>query len=186
MKLPLSLSALLLLAAPALAQEAGTATGTQIDPQAYAGLWYEIAAAPTPYENRCTGGATARYTLIDDKTLSVENRCDIEGGEAGVEGRAEVANGNLNTFNVKFPQAPTSPGVNYVVAGVGEPDADGRYPWSAVHSPEGGFVWILSREPQLDAADREKAEAALTAAGADVSTLEDTKQPPANYDPAAG
>lgn len=182
MKLPLGL-ALTLLAAPALAQEAGTVTDQQIHPQAYDGVWYEIAKVPMPYQSQCTGGATALYQLVDDKTLRVVNRCDTADGVAGVEGTAEVANGNLNTFSVKFPQSPGGQGVNYVVAAVGEAEG-GSYPWSAVYSPEGGYAWILSRTPQLDAADRQTAEAALTAAGADVSKLVDTKQPPESYDPA--
>lgn len=185
MKLPAGLAALALVTAPAFAQEAGTVADLQIDPQAYTGVWYEIASVPMPFQAMCTGGTTARYALIDAGTLSVLNRCDTADGKvAGVEGTAEVANGNLNTYSVTFPQSPAGQGVNYVIAAVGEAEG-GSYPWAAVHSPKGGFAWILSRAPELGAADREKAEAALAAAGADVSKLADTAQPPANYDPAA-
>ncbi|WP_229582601.1 lipocalin family protein [Paracoccus sp. S-4012] len=183
MKLSLGLAALVLLAAPAMAQEAGTATGQQIDPQAYVGLWHEVASTPMPFQAMCTGGTTALYELVDDETLRVLNRCDTAEGSAEVEGTAEVVGGNLNTFNVQFPQSPDDQGVNYVIVAVGEP-AGGAYPWAAVHSPEGGYAWILSRTPELDAAEREAAEAALAGAGADVSALKDTAQPPKNYDPA--
>lgn len=184
MTLRLSLTALALLAAPAVAQEAGTATGMQIDPQAYTGLWYEVASLPMPFQAMCTGGTTALYQLADAETLRVLNRCDMAGGQvASVEGTAEVAGGNLNTFSVQFAEAADDQGVNYVIVAVGEVEGD-SYPWSAVHSPESGYAWILSRTPQLDAADRQTAEEALTAAGADLSRLADTQQPPANYDPA--
>lgn len=182
MKLTLGL-AFALLAAPAFAQEAGTVTDQQIDPQAYAGVWYEIAKVPMPYQSRCVGGATALYELAGGQTLRVVNRCDVADGVGRVEGTAEVVGGNLNTFNVQFPQSPEGEGVNYVVAGVGEAEGD-SYPWSAVYSPEGGYAWILSRTPGIDAADRQMAEAALRAAGGDVSMLVETPQPPANYDPA--
>lgn len=56
--------------------------------------------------------------------------------------------------------------------------------WSAVRSPESGFAWVLSRTPELDGGSRQAAEEALTAAGTDVSTLQDTAQPAQIYDPA--
>lgn len=184
MKLRLSLSALLLLAAPLAAQEAGTVTQNEIEPQGYAGVWYEIASVPAPFQAMCEGGTTARYDLVDAGTLRVLNRCDMADGKtAAVEGTAEVVGGNLNTFDVSFPQAPDETGVNYVVVAVGEMEDD-SYPWAAVRSPEPGFAWILSRTPELGADDRQAAEAALTEAGTDVSTLVDTAQPPKTYDPA--
>ena len=60
MNLRLSLSALLMLAAPLAAQEAGTVTQNEIEPQAYAGVWYEIASVPAPFQAMCEGGTTAR------------------------------------------------------------------------------------------------------------------------------
>jgi apolipoprotein D and lipocalin family protein len=179
--------ALMLLAAPSLAaaQEAGANLSTEIDPQAYAGLWFEVARIPTPFQQQCAGGVTASYELADEDTVRVLNRCDLaDGGTEGIEGSAEVADGNFNTFSVTFPQSPEAPGVNYVVAAVGEPE-DGRYHWAAVHSPEAGLGWILSRDPDLDAAARQEAEDALAAAGLDPAALQDTPQPPETYDPAS-
>lgn len=183
--MPLRLSAALLLAAalPASAQEAGTTTGTEIDPAAYAGLWYEIARTPTPFQQQCEGGVTAFYEVLDPETLRVLNRCDTAGEPESIEGTADVLDGNLNTYSVEFPQSPDAPGINYVVAAVG-PEQDGQYPWAAVHSPEGDLAWILSRTPELDAEARAQAEEALTQAGADPSALQDTAQPPEDYDPA--
>ena len=40
MRFALGLAASLMMAAPALAQDAGTTASTEIDPQAYAGIWY--------------------------------------------------------------------------------------------------------------------------------------------------
>ena len=90
MKLRLSLPALLLLAAPLAAQEAGTVTQNEIEPQAYAGVWYEIASVPAPFQAMCEGGTTTRYDLVDAGTLRVLNRCDMADGKtAAVEGTAE-------------------------------------------------------------------------------------------------
>ncbi|MBV0890382.1 lipocalin family protein [Paracoccus sp. Z118] len=185
MKFLAGLSALALLASPAVAQEAGTTTSEQINPQAYIGVWHEIASSPMPFQAACEGGTTAFYELADAETLRVVNRCDTANGQVmGVIGTAEVVDGNLNTFEVTFPQSPEdAPGVNYEIVAVGEAQ-DGSYPWAAVRSPGSDYAWILGRSAELDAADREAAEAALTEAGVDVSTLNDTRQPPQSYDPA--
>lgn len=185
MKLPLRLTALTFLLAPgvAAAQEAGDNLATEISPEAYTGVWYEVARTPTPFQQQCAGGVTALYELIDADSMRVLNRCDTGEGEVqGVEGTADVVDSNFNTFDVEFPQSPDSPGVNYVIAAVG-PMENGSYPWSAVHSPDAGLGWILSRSVELDPTARQEAEDALEAAGIDIAHLEDTAQPPENYDP---
>ena len=80
MRIPILLGAALLVAAPVSAQEAGATTALEIEPQAYTGLWYEIARTPTPYEADCQGGVTATYTLLDATTMQVINRCDRASG----------------------------------------------------------------------------------------------------------
>src|SRR5690606_6647622 len=149
MRLPTILGAALLIAAPTYAQEAETTTDLEIDPQSYTGLWYEIARTPTPYQEDCEGGVTASYQLIDDATMEVVNRCDrAAGDDQGVVGTAEVVNGNFNTFEVEFGEDSGAPGVNYVVAAVGE-EAGDQYPWAAVYSPDGNTGWILARDTEI-------------------------------------
>ena len=185
MRFAIALGVALLATAPTFAQEAGTTTTIEIDPQSYTGLWYEIARTPTPYQQDCEGGVTATYNLVDDATMEVINRCDrTSGDEQGVVGTAEVVNGNFNTFSVEFGEESGAPGVNYVVAAVGE-EEDGQYPWAAVYSPDGNTGWILARDPELSSEDREEAEASLSEVGVDLSELSDTAQPPKTYDPAA-
>ncbi|WP_108398679.1 lipocalin family protein [Devosia submarina] len=185
MRFAIAMGTALLVTAPTFAQEAGTTTALEINPQSYTGLWYEIARTPTPYQQDCDGGVTATYNLVDDATMEVINRCDrTSGDEQGVVGTAEVVNGNFNTFSVEFGEDSGAPGVNYVVAAVGE-EEDGQYPWAAVYSPDGNTGWILAREPELSSEDREEAEASLSEVGVDLSELSDTSQPPQTYDPSA-
>lgn len=185
MRFTLVLGTALLIASPAYAQEAGATTSSEINPQAYTGVWFEIARTPTPYQEDCEGGVTARYELIDDATMQVVNRCDRASGEdQGVVGEAEIVNGNFNTFDVEFGEESGAPGVNYVVAAVGEEEGE-QYPWAAVYSPDGNTGWILARDPQLAADDRQEAEDALGELGVDLSQLTDTSQPPQTYDPTA-
>jgi apolipoprotein D and lipocalin family protein len=174
----------LLLATSAHAQEAGATTGLEIDPAAYAGVWYEIARTPVPFQQQCTGGVTATYTLRSDSEVGVENRCDLASGETeSATGSADVVDGNFNTFAVEIEDSD-APGINYVVAAVGEP-VEGQYSWAAVHSPDGDTGWILARDPDLPDDARADAEAALEDLGVDIAQLSDTAQPPQTYDPAA-
>jgi len=185
MRLPLAFGFAMVLAVPATAQEAGSTTGLEINPQSYTGVWYEIARTPTPYQEDCEGGVTATYNLIDDATMEVINRCDRASGDPeGVVGEAEVVDGNFNTFSVEFGQDTGAPGINYIVAAVGDEEAE-QYPWAAVYSPDGNTGWILAREPELADEDRQEAETALNEAGVDLSELSDTTQPPQTYDPMA-
>ena len=185
MRRSLVLGTALLFAAPSFGQEAGETTGLEINPQSYTGVWYEIARTPTPYQEDCEGGVTATYNLIDDATVEVINRCDrASGDEQGVVGEAEVVDGNFNTFSVEFGDESGAPGVNYVVAAVGD-EAEGEYPWSAVYSPDGNTGWILAREPDLSEEERQEAENALSEMGVDLSELSNTSQPPETYDPQA-
>ena len=184
MRFALGLAASLMMTAPALAQDAGTTAATEIDPQAYAGTWYEIARTPAPFQEMCAGGVTATYELVGAGTVKVTNRCDGKDGQPqGITGEAEVVNNNFNTLNVEFSMGEQNQGVNYVVAAASDIE-DGKYQWAAVQSPEGPIGWILAREPQIDAETRSQAEAALKEAGIDVSQLSDTAQPPQTYQPA--
>ena len=162
---------------------AATAETVEVDPAAYAGLWYEIARTPAPFQAQCDGGVTAHYELIDDETVGVLNRCDLLGGAVSrVEGRAEVVGDDFARLSVAFPGPPEDERVDYRVEALG-PEEDGAYAWAAVTGGDREIGWILAREPELDQEARAEAEAALEAAGIDIGMLQDTEQPPQNYDP---
>ena len=61
------------------------ATVDQVDLQRYAGTWYEIARLPQWFQRGCYD-STATYSLNDDDTVKVVNRCQREGDEASGEG----------------------------------------------------------------------------------------------------
>ena len=48
----------------------------RLDPGRYLGLWYEIATTPSQQQAFCSG-TTAEYSLGDDATIGVTNRCRI-------------------------------------------------------------------------------------------------------------
>jgi apolipoprotein D and lipocalin family protein len=162
----------------------GTGDAVDVDPEAYEGLWYEVARTPAPFQEQCAGGATAFYELIDDETIRVLNRCDVPGGEvSSVDGTAEVVGSDFGRLSVDFPGSPDDAAVNYRVEALG-PVEDGFYAWTAVTGGDREIGWILARDPDLGDEARAEAEAALEGAGIDLARLEDTDQPPENYDAA--
>jgi apolipoprotein D and lipocalin family protein len=167
----------------ASAQEPISDTEIDVDPKAYTGLWYEIARTPAPFQERCNGGVTAYYHVIDDETLSVLNRCDLPDGDVErIKGTATVLNARFNAFNVNFPESPPEEGANYLIHAVG-PVEDGTYAWAAIRGPGEGYGWILARDPELENEAFDAARQALIDTGINPDRLQMTEQPPDRYDP---
>jgi len=170
----------------ALALGAGAAFAADdrsVVPDAYTGLWYEIARTPAPFQEQCVGGSTAFYEPMNDDSVRVINRCDLPDGQvARVEGVAEEVGEEFRRFEVRIGVSPDDDQVNYVVEAVG-PVEDGRHAWAAVSDGDGGIGWILAARPDLGDDAMDEARAALEAAGVDTAQLQQTPQPPENYDP---
>jgi apolipoprotein D and lipocalin family protein len=167
----------------ASAQDAVPDTGVEVDPQAYRGLWYEIARTPAPFQEDCAGGVTAVYEIIDPETVRVLNRCDLPDGYVdSTDGTARVLNDSFNALEVEFPGGPPQQGANYLIEAVGPVEGD-QYSWAAVRSPDDDLGWILARTPELDQQARQEAEQALDQSGIDPERLKATEQPPQYYDP---
>lgn len=144
-----------------------------IDPARYAGLWYEIARFPVPFQRGCTA-VTAEYAVTAPDTLSVVNTCRMgapDGPVEQVEGSATVeAPGKLRVQfdSVPFVRAP------YWVLWV-----DAGYDTAVVGVPSGRAGWVLARSPSIDDADWQAALSVLRETGYDTRALERTEQPPA-------
>ena len=181
MRLALPVIASLLLAActsqPDYREEkAPPPTVTPVELEKYAGLWYEIARYPNWFERECTG-VTAEYTLNADGSVAVTNTCFKEaptGPKKVAEGRARIVEGTGNSqLKVKFAPAwvPFAEGDYWILAL--EPD----YSASLVGTPDGKYLWILSRTPQLDPAVLDRLKQRATDLGYKVAPLEMTIQP---------
>lgn len=128
-------------------------TVERLDLARYAGRWYEIARLPFRFEKRCARDVTADYTLDPDKgVVRVRNRCVRDDGQVQeAEGVLRVPHqGRPGEAEVSF--APQHlrwwPGVwgDYWVMFV-----DDDYQAALVGTPERDQLWILAREPSLDA-----------------------------------
>jgi len=126
-----------------------------LDLQRYLGLWYEIGRLPLRFEDDAATDVTAEYSLREDGTVRVDNRCLDEHGEptqalgqaipdATHPGRLRVTFLPEGLRWIPFTRA------DYWVLKI-----DPEYRHSLVGTPDRRYLWLLSRTPQLDPATRE-------------------------------
>jgi apolipoprotein D and lipocalin family protein len=119
-----------------------------VDLKKYAGLWHEIAKIPNSFQDQCTEGTTAQYTLKENGRISVVNSCIDENDELDqVEGVARVVDKNTNAkLEVSFVSflgwRPFWG--DYWIIGLDE-----NYSWVIVGHPERKYGWVLSRSKNL-------------------------------------
>jgi apolipoprotein D and lipocalin family protein len=123
-----------------------------LDLAQYAGRWHEVARLPNRFQNRCASNVTATYELLRDGTVRVVNECLTSNGDSvRAEGRARLADrrGPASRLKVRFAPSVLSflPMVwaDYWVLDLAE-----GYRAALVGTPDRRYLWILSREPQLD------------------------------------
>src|SRR5690606_31816872 len=69
----------------------------------YTGLWYEIGRLPLTWEDANATEITAQYTLQDDGTVQVDNRCfDKEGKPVRTLGTGTPVEGEAGQLKVSF------------------------------------------------------------------------------------
>lgn len=117
------------------------------DLQKYSGKWYEIARMDHPFE-RGLSRVTAEYSLREDGGVRVLNRgYDASTGKwKEAEGKAYfVDDESTGRLKVSF-FGPFYASYNVIALDQQE------YQWSLVVGPDTDYMWILSRQPELDRA----------------------------------
>ena len=134
------------------AETAASQAVERIDIQKYAGKWYEIAHLPMYFQRKCVSDISAQYTVNADQTMGVLNSCRIENGEMiSSEGVAYPQNQGNSKLKVSF----LPPGLRWIPFTEGHYwvlRVDPEYKVALVGGPSNKYLWILSREPQLDEA----------------------------------
>jgi apolipoprotein D and lipocalin family protein len=147
-------------------------TVPNVDLARYAGTWYEIASNPQKFQKGCTG-TTATYTLRDDGTVEVVNRCardSLDGRVTVARGRAKVADRSTNSkLKVSFFWPFWA---DYWIIDLGP-----RYEYAVVGHPNRKYLWILSRTPVMDDSVYAGILERLIAQSYDTSRLSRTLQP---------
>ncbi len=107
---------------------------------------------PFRFESEGASDVTATYTLLDDGTIRVLNRCRKENGDIDeAEGRARLASdaGPNTKLKVRFAPAflsflPFVWGDYWII------DLANDYSYAAVGEPDRKYLWVLSRTPVMD------------------------------------
>jgi apolipoprotein D and lipocalin family protein len=145
----------------------------EVDINRYLGKWYEIASYPAFFQAGCAG-TTAEYSLNDDGTIAVLNSCfegSLDAELRTAEGSARTVEGSNNAkLKVRFFIFEG----DYWILELGD---DEDYGYALVGAPSREFLWILSREPQLDDEIVDGVLSRLPEMGFDPDRLEWTLQP---------
>lgn len=144
----------------------GMSSMAVFEPEKYAGLWYEVASFPTPFQAGCES-TKAEYAVLSDGSLSVKNSCQKDGALSIIEGRAEVV--GPGRLSVRLNGVPVS--ADYWVLWVDE-----GYRTAVVGVPSGRAGWILNRTPDIPADRLSAAQDVLAFNGYDLTALQWTEQ----------
>ena len=120
-------------------------TVDNVDLTRYMGQWYEIASYPAWFQKGCTA-STAYYELLPDGKVSVVNRCQTDDPDNKVKearGKAQVVDPSTNAKLKVWFFWPFK-GDYWII------DLDEDYQWSVVGEPKREYLWILSRNPDMD------------------------------------
>lgn len=122
----------------------------RIDLNRYLGTWHEVARLPNRFQKNCVSDTTATYAAGDNGEIVVRNACMTDKGEStSVDGVARVVVPGSGKLKVRF--APRWLAWLPVWAPYWVVDLDPDYRWAVVGGPTRKYLWILSRDPVLDA-----------------------------------
>lgn len=139
------ISLLPLLAAEAQEKNApALKTVAAVDLQRYAGKWYEIARYPNKFQKQCAGNVTAEYSLKANGNIEVLNRCLKKDGKTDdAKGKAKIVDRQTNAkLKVSFFWIFYAP---YWII-----DLDENYQYAVIGEPDRDYLWILSRQPEMN------------------------------------
>lgn len=127
-------------------------TVNHVDLARYLGDWFEICRLPMKWEDEGASDITASYSLNDDGSIKVDNRCLNEKGEPtqsiGEATAVDATNAKLKvTFLPKLLRwIPFTEGDYWIFK------LDPDYRIALVGSPDRKFLWLLARDHTLNEA----------------------------------
>ena len=127
----------------------------RLDLERYVGMWFEVGRLPLRFEDDDARDVTAEYSLNDDGTVRVDNRCLDENGEPDqVVGDAVVDPEHSGRLRVSFlPNGLRW--IPFTRADYWVLHVDEDYRHALVGTPDRKHLWLLSRESKIeDAVER--------------------------------
>ena len=123
-----------------------------LDVARYMGTWYEIAKYPNSFQKKCARNTRADYQPKPDGMVQVLNRCVMADGQPteALGAARQVGPADSPKLKVRFAPAwlsflPMVWGDYWVI------DLDPDYRWAVVGGPSRNYLWVLSRNPAMDA-----------------------------------
>lgn len=142
-----------------------------IELERYLGRWYEIARLPIKYEDDAATDITANYSLNDNGTIRVDNRCfNGKAKPAQAIGRATPIDDANSRLKVNFLPAglrwlPFTDGDYWILK------IDPEYRTVLVGTPDRKYLWVLAREPTVPPAMLEEYLSEARRQGFDLANL---------------
>lgn len=146
-------------------------TVNYVDVQKYTGTWYEIASFPNWFQKDCTG-TTATYSLNEDGSINVLNRCfkkSLSGEEDTAEGTAYVVDPKTNA-KLKVSFFFPFKGDYWII------ELADDYSYAVVGHPNRKYLWILSRTPEISDTTYQSLLTSISKKGFDITKLTKTIQ----------
>lgn len=146
-------------------------TVPHVDLERYLGKWHEIARYPHSFQEGCFG-STAEYSMNEDGSIKVVNRCikghPTEGEPIEAIGEAVVEDAGTNAkLKVSFFWPFQG---DYWIIGLGK-----NYEYAIVSEPHRQYLWILSRTPVMQQSVLESLKTRLKDSGFDLTYLMETQ-----------
>lgn len=149
---------------------------TKVDLGRYVGTWREVASIPQLYTLQCARDTTARYGLVDARTVSVVNTCRTWLGDtSSVKGTAKALDASGASLRVTFQGVPSFGAAstpNYVISHLAS-----DYSWALVSDPDRRSGFVLSRSGVLTDAQWKAVRTTVESRGYDSCRFRTTPQP---------
>lgn len=146
----------------------------ELDHNKYLGKWYEIARYDHSFE-RGLIGVTANYSWRDDGKIRVVNsgyKNSFDGKFSQAVGKAKIPDPENEPAKLKVSFFLFFYGDYFVM------ELDKDYQWAVIGSSSDKYLWILSRNPQMEKEMYAELLNRLTKRGYDVSSLIKVEQKP--------
>lgn len=151
-----------------------------LDLERYLGLWFEIGRLPLKFEDDDAVDVTAEYTLLEDGTVQVDNRClDADRNAQQAIGQAKLDAEHEGRLQVTFlPEGLRW--IPFTHADYWVLKIDDEYQHAIVGTPDHKYLWLLARTPHIDAAICQEFLAAARSQGYDLGAWITTPHSHAN------
>ena len=135
-----------------MSAQQSVASVSRLDLPRYLGTWFEIGRLPLRFEDDDARDVTATYSLTDNGTVRVDNRC-LDGAGHPTQAVGEAAPEGDNPAQLQVTFLPhVLRWIPFTTAHYWVLRIDPEYQHALVGTPDHKYLWLLAREHVVDAA----------------------------------